>query len=142
VTITEVAPGVPLDPSTAYWIRIASIDGDGHVGSFLSTREIVTAGAADTISVSVNVQSPTDITIEFDGQSAVLDKAAAQTMSVTTTLTSATYTWYVDGTVAGTAATVDVDSASLEVGTHRVTLVAKKDGALYSADFTFQVVEN
>ena len=142
VTVTELAPGVSLEPNTSYWIRVASLDSDGDRGLYSITRELTTAGAADTISVSVNVQSPTDITIEFDGESAVLDKAAAQTMSVTTTLTSATYTWYVDGTVAGTADTVDVDSASLEVGTHRVTLVAKKDGALYSADFTFQVVEN
>lgn len=142
VEITESAPGAPLDPSTTYWVEVSSLDGSGVAGVPSAPRQVQTAGAADTITVSVNVVSPEDITIEFSGDQLELDKTAADTMTVTTTLSAASYTWYVDSTGSSTSSSLTVDSTSLALGTHRVTLVASQDGKLYSSDFTFDVVEN
>jgi len=103
------------------------------------------ASAAYTVqypgSISVTLNPPSATPLVFSGTLATVQKGA--TMTVTTTFTASSYTWYQDfsSVPASTSPTYVVSTGSLGFGLHAVTLVVVSAGVSYSGSFSFQVTQ-
>jgi hypothetical protein len=68
----------------------------------------------------------------------VVEQGGSVVLTVPTASGFGTVTWYVDAIAAGNTATLTLP-ASYTVGTHTISVTAKKNGNLYSRSFTFTV---
>ena len=107
-----------------------------------------TAVCAVTVSASQGVTGSTNITINFDGpaEDIVLQSGSSDSTSVTFTVANSAqygnYRWILDGTEqSGTLGSITFNKIDLAVGLHRLTVIASKNGTVYSREQKFTVSE-
>jgi chitodextrinase len=132
-----------LRDNLAYTFTLRTADGSGNLSAGVAIQATPTSGSG-SLDVTLAINVPSDLPISLNGNSATLNKLAAQTMNVEAVVAGATdWAWYLDGDSTGTdASTAVVSSASLSLGWHKLSVVVSKGGLLYSAELGFTVVNS
>jgi hypothetical protein len=133
--VTGIASG--LSASTPYWFNVLVRDAAGNIGCY-TTSSATTSPETGTLTLSITVSSPTDATITLS-QSADVVVTQASTLTVSASESFDTYRWIVDGSTAGTGATLSQSCGSLSIGVHHLYLFVTRNGLLYSRGLRFTV---
>lgn len=136
-TATYTPTPALANDSTHYW-RVRAVDADGQVTSWSDTISFTVA--FDTgISIDPDLGNSFDLTLS--GTRSSIGTEDTLTVSMETTTSIDTYTWYLDGTLDATATgstyTVSVGQAP---GNHVVSLIGVSGSAAASAEWEFEVV--
>ena len=130
-TITGLLPG------TEYWFNIVVIDAAGN-------KRAYTSGSATTVAVgsaefSISVTDPSDETFTFSESDDIM-VLKGSTLSVNLVEEFESYSWRVDGMEIAVTKDVEVQTAGLSYGVHRLTVYALKAGKYYSRSIRFTVI--
>ena len=129
-----------------YTFTVKSVDLAGNKSEGINAPSVTpTALPIGDVTVTITMNTPSDIVVDFTGDTLTLDKSVNQAMNVSTNRTAAeSYTWYLDGGVIAGAVNwvTTISSLNLAPGLHDVALFVEEGGLLYSARFTFTVVNN
>lgn len=98
-------------------------------------------GGGGAVSVSITLVTPTEADISFGSFDSSLSQSLSESLTVTATLVGAeSFAWYLDGTLAGSAASITLSGAALEPGPYTLSLVVTRNGLPYSAELRFHVI--
>lgn len=120
-----------------YYLNILVVD-DAGIKNIYTPKAVNTLSG--NLSIKITINTPTDASITISQANMVAVKQNEE-LTINLSETFDSYKWYVDGVIRSNISTItiDPDSLGLAPGNHNLTIVVKKDGALYSDSITFLV---
>mgnify|MGYP006276141065 CR=1 FL=1 len=164
VTLTAtVKPSDAVDPSVSWSsdnTAVATVSDAGEVtavgggfavvtvttadGSFTATADVTVSPQTGDGSINVDFQNPDDPTVSISGVPASVSQGETFTVSASG---HDSYTWYLNGDSghaalsASSGASIDIDTSTLSLGSHQVSLFVTAGSDSYSTQVSFTVTE-
>lgn len=105
------------------------------------TLDLIGSDLAGDIEISIGVDMQNPLNISLSPSATTITTSDSITIAGTVDRTPDTWRWYLDGSIVSENSGSVTLGPSLSKGKHCVTLIAKKDDVLGSADCSFEVTE-